>query len=174
MRRTIIIGVGSPQGDDRVGWTAVQRLANRADLRALGDALVLELLDRPGATLIGRWRGAQRVVLIDAVRSGAPAGTLHRLGSGDLCSSEGLTTSHGFGMSETIRLAAALGVLPDHLVILGIESRSGESQGEELSPEVLRALPDLVEAVVREVIGDSDSWSAPATQFNGLDGRVDS
>ena len=174
MRQTLIIGIGSPQGDDRAGWKAVECLANRADVRAAGDALALEVLDRPGATLIARWRGADKVVLIDAVRSGAPAGTLHRLGAGDLCSSESVRTSHGFGLSETIRLAAVLGALPAHVVILGIESSCGESQGEELSAEVLGALPELVEAVVREVIGDSDSWSAPAAQFNGLERRVDS
>jgi hydrogenase maturation protease len=151
MAETLIIGVGSPHGDDRVAWVALEQLAHHAQVRAAGDSIALESLDRPGATLIGRWQGARKVVLIDAVRSGAPVGTLHRVVPDDLLASEGVASSHGFGVSDTLRLAEQLNALPEQLVILGIEAGAAGGPGEALSAELRQALPALVEAAVREV-----------------------
>lgn len=156
VHETLVIGIGSPQGDDRVGWVVLEQLADRADVRAAGDRVSLELLDRPGATLIGRWQGAHKVVMIDAVRSGAPPGTLHRISADDIVDDDRLTSSHGFGVAEAIRLAQSLGALPEELVVLGIEAGSAASIGESLSPQIVQALPRFVDAVAREIASGAD------------------
>ncbi len=166
MRETLIIGVGSPQGDDRLGWLAVENLANHADLRALGDRLSLIALDRPGTALIAHWRGAHKVIVIDAVQSEAPTGTLHRIGTDELAPCRTLASSHGFGLAETLRLADSLGVLPEDLVIFGVAIGDATPGEEVVSDEIMRALPELVSAVVSEVI----STGGPQIESNRTTG----
>ena len=65
------VGVGSPNGDDAVAWAVVRRVQERltgVDCRCLhGGQQLLDLLDGQGT-----------LVLIDAVVSGAPSGTIQR------------------------------------------------------------------------------------------------
>ena len=68
--------------------------------------------------LLDRWEGAGEVIVVDAVRSGAPAGTVHRLdraGRADPAALRGST--HAFGLAETIELARALDRLPQRLTV---------------------------------------------------------
>jgi len=151
MTATLVLGIGSPQGDDRAGWLALEQLAGHAAVRAAGAAVALESLDRPGLALLGRWAGARKVILIDAVRSGAPPGTLHRALAGDLAAGGSGASSHGFGLAEAVSLAAALDMLPPELVVLGIEAGEGSAADAPLSPAVAGALPRLVAAALREI-----------------------
>jgi hydrogenase maturation protease len=148
----LIIGVGSPFGDDRLGWVAAQMLRRSAVLNALEPGQVtIELLDRPGVMLLERWRDAGSVIVLDAVRSGAPPGTQHRLDPGGLPVLAQPASSHGFGVAAALELARVLGNLPPRLFLLGIEldpSRSDTS----LSPAVSRALPVFVEEIEELVL----------------------
>jgi hydrogenase maturation protease len=137
-----VLGIGSPFGDDRLGWEAAERLRGGDG----GCVARVESLDRPGAALIEVWRGARRVLLIDAVRSGAPPGTLHRIGIGDMVGIGDATSSHALGVAATVALARALGALPPELMLYGIEA-DPDWGGEGLSPSVRAALPALIEEI---------------------------
>ena len=63
------------RGDDAVGPLVADRL------RAAG-ATVLECDDEP-TRLLDAWAGLDLVVIVDAVSSGAAAGTVHRVDPGD-------------------------------------------------------------------------------------------
>lgn len=56
-----VIGIGSPFGDDRVGWYVVELLRGR-----VSDTIELLALDRPGAALINWMHGVDWFILIDA------------------------------------------------------------------------------------------------------------
>jgi hydrogenase maturation protease len=147
--RLHIIGVGSPFGDDRLGWVAVEMLQRSATPAASGGGSVaFAVLDRPGALLLAHWRDADRVIMIDAVRSGAPPGTRHRLQPGAWAATEPVS-SHGFGLAAALELARALDALPPHLVLHGVEIDPSNA-GFSLSEPVRRALPDLVREIERE------------------------
>ena len=74
MNATTIIGVGNDwRGDDAVGLVAARCL--RASVSGVR---VLELDGDPG-TLLDAWASAGEAIVIDAVRSGAAPGTIHRL-----------------------------------------------------------------------------------------------
>lgn len=120
-----IIGVGSPAGDDQVGWLAVEAVKQSAVLRRVPVGLVcLMSLDRPGATLVEHLAGAEMALLIDAMQSGAPAGTVRRTELPGSLSGEGaLLSSHGFGVAHAVALAKVLGELPSRLVVYGVEAQ---------------------------------------------------
>ena len=74
-QQTLVIGVGNPwRGDDAAGLRVAALLQAHAD-----EAFVVVEQSGEGAALMEAWQDAARVILIDAVRSGAEPGTIHRL-----------------------------------------------------------------------------------------------
>lgn len=144
-----IIGVGSPFGDDRLGWVVVEALQHSTVLAAAGgERISFLIMDRPGALLLTHWHDADCVIVVDAVRSGAPPGTRHRLEPGEWAVTESVS-SHGFGLASALELARALDDLPPHLVLHGIEIDPSNA-GFSLSEPVRRALSGLVREIERE------------------------
>jgi hydrogenase maturation protease len=144
-----IVCVGNPwRGDDAVGLDVARRLAG-----TLPDGV--ELAEREGEPtgLIDAWEGADRVWLVDAVSSGAPAGTIHRLDASEheLPVQLFRGSTHHVGLAEAVELARALGRLPARTVVYGIEGASFEVGGE-LTPAVAGAAERAAEAVREEVV----------------------
>lgn len=115
----LVIGIGNEfRGDDAIGLLAVR------DVEAFHLPGVRVVESRgDGARVMRMWKGMSTVLLIDAVHSGSPAGTLHRLDASRhpipakfLC-----TSSHQFGVAEAIETARALGELPATVVVFGVE-----------------------------------------------------
>ncbi len=132
--RTLVIGAGNElRRDDGAGLAAARRLRS-AGLEALEAGNDLALLAR-------LWEGRDRVMIIDAVRTGGDAGTLHRFdaAAGPLPAIFDRSSTHGFGVGEAIELARVLGRLPASLVLYGIEG-ADFGPGEGLSPEVEQAV----------------------------------
>lgn len=144
------VGLGSPFGDDRVGWLAVEALGRPPWSERLPAGVSLLTLDRPGVALVQAFLGAQAVVLVDGIQSGAEPGSLHRLAGYQWVPAAPSLSSHDLGVAAAIRLAQALGQLPDHLVLLGMEI-GGSRHPATLSRPVRQGLPKLVQALAAEL-----------------------
>ncbi len=122
-RRVLILGVGSPFGADRLGWRAVEQL-QQTGLADRFPALTLrfEQSDRPGSRLLMLLRDADVAVVIDAMRSGAAAGSVARFAEGELTPDAGLFSTHGFGVAEALALGRQLGMLSAKVIVYGIEA----------------------------------------------------
>jgi hydrogenase maturation protease len=143
-----VIGVGNPwRSDDAVGLAVARELAG-----TLPEGV--DVLEREGepASLIDTWEGAESVWLADAISSGAAAGTVRRLDAGEheLPAEMFRTSTHHLGLAEAVELARALGKLPQHLVVYGIEGATFDI-GDELTPEV-RAASERVAGAIREEV----------------------
>lgn len=150
MKPVRVIGLGSPFGDDRIGWLAVDALNQHRALERCSGRVSLMALDRPGAGLLAALRGADAVVLIDGLRTGAPPGSVLRLTGEAWAHASTAMSSHGLGVAAAVRLAAALAELPKDLVLFGVEIRRLAATGA-VSREVRRSLPILVHAVGEEL-----------------------
>lgn len=146
--RTLIIGIGNEyRSDDAAGLLVARRL-----LQQTRDNVTLIEHSGEGAALMETWRSADAVILIDAVNSGAEAGTIHRLEA----HAQPIPlrffrySTHAFSVAEAIELARALGELPRRLIVYGIEGKNFKA-GEGLSGEVEIAVGDAVERVIREL-----------------------
>lgn len=117
-----IIGIGSPFAGDRFGIDAIDILRAHPELAPLAGRLEWCALDRPGIGLVERLGGASAVFLIDAMQSGAEAGTVRRLSLPELLQEGAVPSTHQLGVAESLALAQALGELPPQLFIYGIES----------------------------------------------------
>ena len=94
-----------------------------------------------------------RVVLLDAVSSGATPGTIHRFDAhtDTIPAKFYHYSTHAFSVAEAVELARTLNKLPQHLIVYGIEGKNFEA-GVSLSAEVEKAVEQVIEKVVEEVI----------------------
>jgi len=144
----VVIGIGNEyRSDDGVGIVVARRLHERF----LTKITVLEESGE-GAALIDSWKGATWVMLLDAVHSGTPAGTIHRLDPWAAPVPSGFFhySTHAFSVAEAIELARSLDQLPAHLIVYGIEGENFAA-GEELSPAVTQAVDVVVERAAEEL-----------------------
>jgi len=130
VKRIRIIGVGSPTGDDQVGWRVIDALrqgqksqGQKSQLAARNDSYEIELvtLDRPGTQLIQYLQDTDMAILIDAIKCRNAPGTIHRFDDISQLDPDDLVSSHGLGVATALQLMRALNQLPPKLVLFGIE-----------------------------------------------------
>ncbi len=141
-----IIGIGSPFGDDAIGLEAARILAQKPPPNC--EVIVA---DRPGVDLLELLQDVEAAILVDAVRSGAPAGTLHELGFEDVgLKGLGFNSTHGIGVAASLELARKLGRRPRHGKILGIEIAATPARyPHPLSDSAKRSLESALECIRR-------------------------
>jgi len=151
MKKIKILGIGqSMRGDDEVGLEIVQRWLD-SYIADFPDSIDAAILESPGLTLLGEIAGQDAAILVDAVQSGAPPGTLHQLSEDDLLNfGEGTGSAHGWGAAETLSLGRKLAPedLPEKIILIGVEAVQFEL-GEGLSPAVRGAIPKAVDMINR-------------------------
>ncbi|MGD0691330.1 MAG: hydrogenase maturation protease [Acidimicrobiales bacterium] len=151
LSKVVVAGFGSEdRHDDGVGAMVAERAANQvSQSRYVGP--LCDPLD-----LLGEWNGADLVIVVDALHSGAPVGSLHTLevemndvsrSDGDALTKSGESSTHGLGLVAVLRLARALGQAPRRLVVVGIEGERFDL-GRGLSDDVEAAVPNAVQRVV--------------------------
>jgi hydrogenase maturation protease len=145
-----VIGIGSPFGDDRLGWLAAEALRASPVVAADPDAVRIVVRDRPGFMLMSDWRGAGRVLLIDAICSGAAPGSHRVLTADEIVSGNVTLSTHGFGVATAVELARVLGQLPPLLMLHGLEI-DREHTGNSLSPRVQQALAGFVDLLATDL-----------------------
>jgi len=146
--KRVVIGLGNPyMKDDGVGIQAAKELKRR-DLGAGVHVFEYQTLE---LSLLWQFRGASKVIVVDAMRSGGTVGTVSTFAitprEGPLRSVPGL---HALQLYDMFDLANQGGMLPCPVIIVGVEPADC-SPGEGLTERVSAALPQVVEAVVREL-----------------------
>ncbi len=117
MIKKAIIGIGSPFGDDSIGWRVMEQL-RKASSQPGTDLLDC---DRPGPQLLNLMQDYREVILIDAMQSGAPPASLREIKLDEIAGQAALS-SHAMGLAETLLLGKTLDMLPETLRIIGIEA----------------------------------------------------
>lgn len=145
--KSLVIGIGNQfRGDDAAGLIAARavkaaRVPNVSVMEESGE----------GSALMEAWKGAEKVILIDAVCSGAAPGTIHRFEAHaeKLPSNFFHYSTHAFGLAEAIELSRVLRQLPAYVTVYGIEGVNFGAGGE-----LSAAVRDASDKVVHKIIGD--------------------
>jgi hydrogenase maturation protease len=152
MSSTYIIGLGSPYGDDQVGWRVIDLLCEqlgtedgtRNFAKAATPAHLLDLLE-----------GGERLVLIDACQGLGPPGKFRCLTWPDsqirqLRSAAG----HLLSLHDAIQLAQAIGKSPTSCEVWCIEGVQFEVDAPMSAPVIVAA-----EKVALELSAKHFAWS---------------
>lgn len=146
---TLVLGAGSAlMGDDGLGVLVVHELEGRG---VEGEGLAILDGGTWGMRVLPFIEMADRLLIVDAMKTGAPPGTVVRL-DGDAVPRHlrQKISPHQIELGEVLAVAQLRDHLPSEIVALGIEPASIELR-EGLSPEVEAAVPALVEAVEEQL-----------------------
>jgi hydrogenase maturation protease len=146
--KTLVMGLGSPLlCDDSVGLKVAQELRGRMSSRPDID---VEEDVRGGLNLVERLAGYDRAIIIDAIVTGAPPGSIHRLTPGDIPTQRS-ASQHDVNLPTALELGRQLGVpLPatENILLVGIEADDILTFSEECTPAVAGAITPAVELVL--------------------------
>jgi hydrogenase maturation protease len=141
----LIVGLGSPHGDDQAGWLAVDALSRLA-------AVAGTFRKASDPTELWAWMTAHsELTLIDACENIAPVGAISRLQwPTDRFIGDGFRTTHGVPLSEILETACRLGTGPSQATIWLIAGRSFASATMP-AEEVISAAERLAGTIATEI-----------------------
>lgn len=144
---TLVVGIGNTiLGDDGVGVHAVRRLRERP----LPDGVVVEEVGIAGLGLLDLAAGHDRLIVIDAICTGAAPGTVHLLKGDEVPTAAHLGAGHEADLPQSIEIGRRLlqERMPQEIVVVAIEALDIQTFSESLTPEVEAAIPEAVKLVV--------------------------
>ena len=147
--QTLVIGLGNTlQGDDGVGFRAAEMLAQHE----LPPGVTVEAIGMPGIGLVTKMQGWQQVYLIDAAKVNQEPGTWKRFEPEDVkwIAESDMLSLHDMDVAGALALAEVLDILPEKLVIYGVEPKD-INWSEKLSIPVQAVLPDLVDHILKDL-----------------------
>lgn len=143
--RVLAVGIGSPHGDDQIGWVVVSELAKvmPGEVDAKTARQPTELLD---------WlHDVDDLIVCDACHSGGATGELYRWTwpTHSLVTHE-RSGSHDLTFPYVLALAERLGKLPKRVTVWGIELTDSSPIGS-LSVAMKNALPRIVQTIADDL-----------------------
>ena len=165
--KIMLVGLGQEMhGDDEVGLEVVHRWIEEHPGGFSEAEVQTRILDSPGINLLGTIAGLDAAILVAAIRSGAPQGTILVLKDEKLAAFvESNRKEGGWGAAETLSLGRQLipEELPGKLVLIGIEG-SAFGLGEGLSPAVRAAIPQAL-TVLNRALAEIQGKDKPLRQI---------
>jgi len=149
--KTLVLGLGNPLlTDDGVGLRVAQELQSR--LNDQGD-IEVSLDYWGGLRLMERMIGFDRAIVIDAIVSGKPPGTIQSLHPDDIPTQRS-ASAHDVNLPTALKLGRLAEVhLPEdqQILLIGIEAADVQTFNEALSPDVEAVVPAAVEMVLKAI-----------------------
>lgn len=149
MKKIVIIGVGNLiMRDDGVGIHVVQELQKTK----LPENVEVQDADTNAFMALEYMDNKDKAIIIDAYRGGKKPGTIHKLAfsPSDEQPANIKLSLHDLDFTDAIKSAKHAFKLPPDIVIIGVEPEVVEF-GLELSLRVQKAIPRIIEAVLKEV-----------------------
>ena len=155
----LLVGIGSPFGEDRLGWLVVGQIERR------GVASARIRCARAPADLLDWLEGVDKLVVCDACHDGGPTGSWRRFDWPTTSLDDvAFSGTHDMSLAATLALAEQLGVLPKQTTIWGLtvernspvvvsmgDNRGDSANASNLSPAVCRALAPFVAVIERDL-----------------------
>jgi hydrogenase maturation protease len=146
---TIVLGLGNPlRSDDGIGPAVIEWLRDRE----LPEGVTIADGGTAGLDLVSTLIGHRRAIIIDAANMNRAPGEWVRFtpDAVQLKNNDTQLSLHNAGLTEALALGAALGTLPDEVIIYGVQPAALDwSIG--LSAEAQQAVPLVGEAVLTEI-----------------------
>ena len=149
LSRVLVLGAGNILlSDEGIGVRVVEALQRRYRVPE-----EVEILDGGtcGMDLLDIIAGRDHLILVDAVDTGSPPGTVVRLEGNQIPAVFRTKSSpHQLGLQDVLALLLLLDAAPAHVTVIGVQPASLDI-GLELTPVIAARLDDMVEMVAGEL-----------------------
>lgn len=150
MDHTVVLGIGNLLlKDEGVGIHVVSRMMKMHLPRNV------EVVDGATATwdVVSLADGADKLIIVDAMRGGEAPGTIYRLSPDDITvGAEEPLSLHQINLLQMLDVCALIGRQP-LTVIIGVEPKE-INFGMELSPEVEERIPQIIELILEDITAE--------------------
>ena len=146
--KVLILGIGNLlRSDDGVGLHIIEALRKEN----LGDHVDL-LEGLSGLDILDAMKGYDRIILVDATKTGGEPGTIHELSLKDI---QDKHTNHSFSTHLNMDLQTMLelgdrlfpGKIPKDIRIIGIEAEDVTTISDKCTPKVEQAMPATINLI---------------------------
>jgi hydrogenase maturation protease len=146
---TLVLGMGNPiLSDDGVGLYVAERL----QAGPMPDGVEVQLSEVAGLRLLELVKGYDKVVIVDALRSGREPGEIVRYEAREFKGGHRYGSAHSIGLHTALELGRQLGMpMPEDVTVFAVEAEDIETCGEDFSPPVAAAAEKVIDLVRAEV-----------------------
>lgn len=141
--KTVIVAIGSPHGDDQLGWQIADRLAD-----SVGPSTIVYKAASP-IELLNCIDKTDELVICDACRAEGEVGTVQRWNwPTDAIETCRFSGTHDLPLPATLELANQLGRLPQRVTIWGVNI-GGTAPAADVSPEISAVIPKVAQQIIQ-------------------------
>jgi hydrogenase maturation protease len=148
--KTLVLGIGNPiLSDDGAGIKVAHEVGGK-----LNDPQVtVAETSAAGLSLLDSIVGYDKVIIIDAIQTEkGRAGQIYRMGTEDFSFTKHFSSPHQINLATALELGKMLNLaMPREITIFAVEAKDITSFSEKCTPEVERAIPEVVKMVLQEL-----------------------
>ena len=128
------------RADDGVGLHVVRQLEDRS----LSESVDVVELGTAGLGLLDSVRGYDRLILVDAIVTGATPGTVHVLNGADVARASHLGPGHDADLPTVLALGEKLAgdQMPQEVIVVAVEAVDVNTVSTQLTPAVEAAVSE--------------------------------
>lgn len=150
--KTLVLGIGNPiLSDDGVGIHVAHEVANQ-----LNNAQVtVSETNTTGLGLLDSVVGYDKVIIIDAIQTErGQVGQIYRMKTEDFSLTKHLSSPHQVNLATALELGKMLGLaVPEKITVFAVEAKDITDFSEKCTPEVEKAIPEVVRMVLEDLVG---------------------
>jgi hydrogenase maturation protease len=150
--KALVLGIGNPiLSDDGVGIKVAAEVG-----RNLNDPqIAVSETSAAGLSLLDSMLGYDKVIIIDAIQTeGGKAGQIHGMKPEDFSSAKRLSSPHQINLVTALELGKMLNLaVPREIAVFAIEAKDVSTFSEKCTPEVEKAIPEVVKMVLENLVG---------------------
>jgi len=150
--KTLVLGLGNPiLSDDGAGI----RVAHEVAKQVHDPRITVAETSAAGLGLLDSIVGYDKVIIIDAVQTkDGKAGQVYRMGPRDFSHAKHFSSPHQTNLITALELGKMLNLrMPREITMFAVEAKDVANFSEKCTPEVERAIPEVVNMVLQELVG---------------------
>ena len=150
--KTLVLGLGNPiLSDDGVGIRVAHEVSNRLK----NPQVTVSETSAAGLSLLDSIVGYDKVIIIDAIQTEkGQAGQIYRMKTEDFSLTKRLSSPHQINLATALELGKMLNLaMPEKITVFAVEAKDVTSFGEKCTPEVEKAIPEVVKMVLEDLVG---------------------
>jgi len=150
--KALVLGIGNPiLSDDGVGI----KVAHEVRKNLNDPQIAVSETSAAGLSLLDSILGYDKVIIIDAIQTKeGKAGQIHRMKPEDFSSAKRVSTPHQINLVTALELGKMLNLaMPREISVFAVEARDIATFSEKCTPEVEKAIPEVVKMVLENLVG---------------------